>query len=831
MTDPSSDSSRRRRRSGRHRHPARRPQSPPLPDDQARRNRDAAFGTSHERRTWIGSGPVESPSTSEEPTDGPSVAPTGGRAAAPSPAEAAPTPAPERDQASPAAGSARAEHTPHREESPHAERPRRRGRRAAFPLEQLPDAPGGAGASARSADDAWSAGSAGSAASAGADGDAWSPDTGASAESAGLAAESALSAGSPSTSPSRGRRRAAPAEPTTATDLWAIQEHEDAPLAPPAGAAAVDAGTGPGTAQEASPAGREPAPAAASAPPSAARSFPRATTASPGATSSPGARVSPAAAAASPTAAAAAGAGAGGRSPQGEGSLPRVAGWTVLTSLLPGSGLLTTRMRRLGAAILVLLLLAVLGAAAFLLFGDPLRTGAMLATRRGVLIGAMIAVAVVGVLWGLQIVLANLAHSTRERLAGAKRYLALGLAALMVVAIAVPFGRGVQSLWALQRLMGSESVFGGGDGSSHPFSGGEDPWADTERLNIMLLGQDAGADRTGTRPDTIMVASIDTATGQTALFSIPRNLEKVEFPEGTAAAEVFPDGFDYFGPNQDLINAVWTWAEDRPDLFPGDPEPGLTATRWAVEETLGLETDYYAMVNLQGFQDMVDAIGGVDLVVERRIPIGGGASEVEGYIEPGAQKLDGFHALWYARSREGSNDFNRMCRQQRIVRAVSEEADPTTLALSIPRLVTATEDNIVTDIPVSDLDAFVELALRIKDGGFTSYPITQDVTYSGNPDFEYLEEWVQASIADSMTRDEPESVVGETEPGSTEPAETGAAPEEESEAEDPQEEESSAPEEESSSSPAEDGADGEEESSAPEIEQDPLKSCLPGYEG
>lgn len=480
-----------------------------------------------------------------------------------------------------------------------------------------------------------------------------------------------------------------------------------------------------------------------------------------------------------------------------------------------------------------LLVLVLAAAGAFLLFGEPMRTGILLASRRGVLIGATLTVAVVGIVWALQIVLANLAHTTRERLAGAKRYLALALAALMVVGVAVPFGRGVQSLWALQGLMGSDSVFGGGLGGNGSIAEGKDPWANTERLNIMLLGQDAGADRTGTRPDTIMVASIDTASGQTALFSIPRNLESVEFPEGTVAQEEFPNGFDYFGRNENLINAVWTWAEDRPDLFEGDPEPGLTATRWAVEETLGLEMDYYAMVNLQGFEDLVDALGGVDMVVERRIPIGGGAAAIDGYIEPGEQKLDGFHALWYARSREGSDDFNRMCRQQRIVRAVAEEADPTTLALSIPGLVTATENNIVTDIPVKNLDAFVELALRIKDGGFTSYPITQDVTFSGNPDFEYLEKWAAASIEDSMAQEPPESVLGETEPGSSEPAETGAPPEEDTASEEPGAEETSEeePTEEESSAPeGSGGASGEEETEEPEIAKDPLKSCLPGYE-
>ena len=458
----------------------------------------------------------------------------------------------------------------------------------------------------------------------------------------------------------------------------------------------------------------------------------------------------------------------------------------------------------------------------------------MLVTSRNVLIGLMIAVGVVGVLGALQVLAANLAQSTKERLEGTKRYIALGVAALMVVAVALPFGRGVQSLWAAQGLLGSETVFGvGRDGSR--LSTGTDPWEGVGRMNVMLLGQDAGEDRTGTRPDTIMVASIDTESGNTALFSIPRNLEHVQFPEGTAAEEAFPDGFDYFGGQQDLINAVWTWAEDRPDLFPGDPEPGLTATTWAVEETLGLEMDHYAMVNLQGFEDLVDAIGGVDIVVERRIPIGGGASEVEGYIEPGAQKLDGFDALWYARSREGSDDFDRMCRQQRIVRAVSEEADPPTLAMSIPGLVTATENNIVTDIPVSELQAYVDLSLRIKDAGFTSYPITQDVTATNDPDWEYLKAWTEASIEDSMEQDEPESVLGETENGSDDPAPTGETPsgaEEGGTGQDGGDGEDGSDGEDSPTDEEPTSASGDDEATAenPEVEKDPLQSCLPGAE-
>lgn len=964
MTDPFSAPRRSRRRSGRHRQqPVRRTESTPLPKEQARRNRDAAFGAPNPKRTWIDTpaAPASAPSAPEAPADERTAdarpadarpsdtvpvgtgradarpadaretdARTGEARPAEAPAPRATTPssssrtvrgARSASRASAASSTGSLPHTAERRSFPGAaprsdepaaaasatngtapsssgaeqtgasaprgpERavPRRpRGRRAAFPLEQLEtSADGGPGESAPSpsprgrraagvptpADEATpasaapsgsgpAAAAAGTAAAADASPqDAWttSDQTPAPAE-APLAPDHEVAPVVPSPAePEDDAEHASPHDEENALAHDRAARGTDEPGSSPASAAPAGDHNAPRDEDREGVRDRPVAVAAAALGAGAGASA----AASSGAAASGAASTGDAGGASLQGAGDGAGRGGeasgGGRSGSGgsgdsrsggdrpssdDGSLAKVAGWTVLTSALPGSGLVTTRMRQIGVIMLAVLLLAVATIAAVLVIGDPLRIAATLGTHRGVLIGALLVVVVVGLVWCLQIVLANLAQTTKERLEGAKRYLALALAAVMVIAVAVPFGRGVQSLWALQGLFGSTSVFGGdGEGLAE----GPDPWADTPRLNIMLLGQDAGADRTGTRPDTLMVASIDTKTGQTALFSIPRNLENVEFPEGTVAAEEFPDGFDYYGKNENLINAVWAWAEENKDLFPGDPEPGLTATRWAVEETLGISTDYYAMVNLKGFEDLVNALGGVDLVVERRIPIGGGASEVEGYIEPGEQKLDGYHALWYARSREGSDDFNRMCRQQRIVRAVSEEADPTSLALSIPRLVTATEENIQTDIPVGNVDAFVELALRIKDGGFTSYPITQDVTFSGNPDWEYLEEWTDASIKDSMKNDPPESVEGETEPGSTEPAETGAPPEEDTatteeptaEATTTEEEtttEESTTEEESSSATTSAPTEEATPTDAPEIEQDPLKSCLPGAEG
>ncbi len=518
--------------------------------------------------------------------------------------------------------------------------------------------------------------------------------------------------------------------------------------------------------------------------------------------------------------------GLGRRTSLEEGSLARASVWTASGSVFPGFGLIPTRWRGLGIALMAVGILIVGAAAALFAFGDPATLVFRYGTRRGVVIAALAAVVVGTLVWVATIFFTNQLHNVRETLRGPARTASRALAYTLALIVALPGIYTAHSLYATQALLGNSKVFAGSDG--HKLAPGQDPWANRERVNIMLLGQDAGPDRTGTRPDTIMVASIDTKTGRTALFSIPRNLQYVRFPEDSAPAEEFPDGFTYFGKDQNLINAVWSWAEGvRPDLFPGDDNPGLTATTMAVEETLGLEVDYYAMVNLQGFADLVDAIGGVDLEVERDIPIGGGASKVEGYVKKGWQHLDGFHALWYARSRHGSNDFDRNCRQQRIVRTVAEEANVSSLALNIPKLVGATERNIETDIPRTQVEAFVDLAQRIQKGGFKSYPINPSVTPSGNPDYPYIKEWVQASIKDSMEGYGEVPVSGK--PGGKAgtgtsvsitnlrplPAEPTTSPDDSEESGD------------SSGSMSTDDATS---TPAPDVNQDPLAPCMPGNE-
>lgn len=530
------------------------------------------------------------------------------------------------------------------------------------------------------------------------------------------------------------------------------------------------------------------------------------------------------------------------RTPRAEGSLLKASQWTALGSIIPGLGLLPTRRRTLGRLLLAIVSITVLGLVAAGIYamasGDTLTTVFNLGTYRPFLIAALVTVIVVGLGWIATIVMTNYEHNVRERLSGAAKVASMALAYVFILLVALPTTHTAHSLWAAQQLIGNNKVFGGG-GDDDRLTKGPDPWKGTERVNIMLLGQDAGADRTGTRPDTIMVASIDTKTGRTALFSIPRNLQYVEFPKGSAPAKQFPDGFTYYGRNQNLINAVWAWAaEVRPDLFPDDPNPGLTATTMAVEETLGLTIDYYAMVNLQGFQDLVDAIGGVDIEVERDIPIGGGNSKVEGYIKKGQQKLNGYQALWYARSRHGSSDFDRNCRQQRIVRTVADEANVTKVVLAMPRLIGATERNIETDIPSSRLEAFADLAMRIQKGGFKSYPINPSVTPSGNPDYPYLEKWVQASIADSMEGAVPvngaETTIEAT--PSAAPSTTASNEPSSSQATGPTEETSAPAAEESPSvesttqPPAEAAKPKSTDETTVVVNKDPLAACMPGNE-
>ncbi|MBB5788395.1 LCP family protein [Jiangella mangrovi] len=277
------------------------------------------------------------------------------------------------------------------------------------------------------------------------------------------------------------------------------------------------------------------------------------------------------------------------------------------------------------------------------------------------------------------------------------------------------------------------------------FPSGEVAAASDGRLNILLLGVDAGDGRVGVRPDSINLVSVDVRTGEPAMISLPRNLENARFPDGTPADDEFPRGFageDGSDESDYMLNATWTFGEENPELFEGPSGPGPTAVKQAVEGTLGVPVHYYVAVDLQGFRDIIDAIGGVTIRVNEELPIGNKGR----VLEPGVQELDGYHALWYARSRESSSDYARMARQRCVIGALVDQADPQTVLANFIDLADASKSVITTDIPQQDLANLVGLAMKAKDQDITSLQFVPPLIVPADPDIGLIHDEVDALL-------------------------------------------------------------------------------------
>ena len=274
------------------------------------------------------------------------------------------------------------------------------------------------------------------------------------------------------------------------------------------------------------------------------------------------------------------------------------------------------------------------------------------------------------------------------------------------------------------------------------------------RYNILLLGGDAGADRTGLRPDSISVASIDAETGATTIVGIPRNLYNAPFSEGSPLWGEFPDG--YSCGDDCLVSYLYTYGEEHPQLYP-DAEsrgsnPGIEAMRDAVQGVTGLTLQYYVLIDMQGFVQLIDALGGITIDnTEGRLPINGGVDaagqpiNVDGWIEPGEQVMDGYHALWYARARHGSDDYHRMARQREVQQALLSQFQPATVLSKFQSVAAAGAQTVDTDIPQGALGAFVELALEAKSQPITDLEIVPPTYSNVYPDFDVIHAAVAAA--------------------------------------------------------------------------------------
>jgi polyisoprenyl-teichoic acid--peptidoglycan teichoic acid transferase len=252
--------------------------------------------------------------------------------------------------------------------------------------------------------------------------------------------------------------------------------------------------------------------------------------------------------------------------------------------------------------------------------------------------------------------------------------------------------------------------------------GGSDTQVQNGRYNILLLGGDSGSGREGLRPDSITVASVDAATGRTVLLSLPRNLQRVPFPTSSPLHSLYPDG--YYCPkakpgDECMLNGVYTLAMQKKSLFPGVKNPGVETTQAVVEEILGLKINYWVLIDIKGMQSLIDALGGVRIDVNERVPMGSSHSSagIFDYIEPGKGKLlDGFHAVWFARSREGAggSDYKRMIRQKCVMTAMLKQMDPVTVITKFQAIAGATTKVAGTSLPTAQLGTMSKLAMKAK---------------------------------------------------------------------------------------------------------------------
>ena len=286
----------------------------------------------------------------------------------------------------------------------------------------------------------------------------------------------------------------------------------------------------------------------------------------------------------------------------------------------------------------------------------------------------------------------------------------------------------------------------GGLAAGEGGSGQSDPFAGRDRVTILLLASDAGPDRTGVRPDSIVAASIDTRTGDVVLLSLPRNLQQVPMPAGPLR-ERWPDGFP------DLLNSVYEMVTESPGLLAGARDRGAEAVKRVVSYVLGIPVDYYAMVDLAGFDKFVNALGGVTVTVTERLPIGGLTANgtrvrPSGYIEPGTQRLNGEKALWYARSRRDSTDYDRMLRQRCLIGALVRQAEPMNVLRHFQELASATKKLAQTDIPRSVLPDLITLGDRMhSSGSIRSIAFVPPVISTGNPDYTRIRALTKAALA------------------------------------------------------------------------------------
>jgi polyisoprenyl-teichoic acid--peptidoglycan teichoic acid transferase len=229
------------------------------------------------------------------------------------------------------------------------------------------------------------------------------------------------------------------------------------------------------------------------------------------------------------------------------------------------------------------------------------------------------------------------------------------------------------------------------------------PPTTSKRITILVTGIDSGHGRDHALTDTMMLVSVDPDTGKTAMLSFPRDISNFALYGG--------------GIYSGKINSLMTYARLHPAQF---PDGGLPTLAKEIGYLAGVPVQYFAAINLEGFQKMIDLVGGVDVDNPKPIddPVYDWFDGTHGFhLAAGPVHLDGRIGLAYVRSRYGAgdSDFTRAARQQQVLSALRKKLITPTAIARLPDLIRAMGASVRTNYPVSSVRDALTIAEKMND--------------------------------------------------------------------------------------------------------------------
>jgi LCP family protein required for cell wall assembly len=430
-------------------------------------------------------------------------------------------------------------------------------------------------------------------------------------------------------------------------------------------------------------------------------------------------------------------------------------GWwlVALNLLMPGSAQVLAGNRKLGRFGLVSTFILWLAAITILVVYLIKPTAVVgFFTQTLALSVLQVVLALYAVIW----VLLTLDTLRLVRLVKARPSARAGIAAFAVVLLVAVSGTAAYGAVLAGSARGALSGIFSAAASEPPVDG---------RYNIMLLGGDAGPGRDGMRPDSMSVLSIDANTGQAVSIGVPRDLDPVPFSDGSPMQKIYPDGYGYNDTcDVDVcqLNSIYTEVElYKPKLYPDatkqNSQPGIEAMRDALEGVTGLKIQYYVLIDMEGFAQLVDSLGGVTIDVKEKLPIGGDAqgNGVTGWIYPGVQHMNGYTAQWYARSRESTSDYDRMARQRVLEDAILKQFNPVNVATKFQDIAKAGQQVVKTDIPQSMLGYFVDLGMKTRKLPVQNLELVPPTIDPSDPNYDQIHEMVHKAVTPPTSTPKP----------------------------------------------------------------------------